>query len=61
MEEAPDPVPFNLTIYKGSKSYRLPRIFVSFLFDHPVAIRLIEWSKHMLVRNKNYGICFCYP
>ena len=32
-----DPPPFNLTIYKGAKSWRLPRKFVTFLLDHPVA------------------------
>ena len=32
-----DPPPFNLTIYKGAKSWRLPRTFVTFLLDHPVA------------------------
>ena len=29
--------PFNLTIYKGAKSWRLPRKFVTFLLNHPVA------------------------
>ena len=42
---APDPVPFALTIYKGRKSYRLPRQFVEFLLTHPVATAFIEWSK----------------
>ena len=32
-----DPPPFNLTIYKGAKSWRLPRKFVAFLLNHPVA------------------------
>ena len=32
-----DPVPFNLTLYKGAKSYYLPRWFVQFLLTHPVA------------------------
>merc|ERR1719452_120187 len=45
MKEAPDPIPFNLTIYKGAKSYRLPRQFVDFLLTHPVATTFIEWSK----------------
>ena len=45
LKEAPEPVPFGLTIYKGAKSYRLPRHFVEFLLTHPVATSLIEWSK----------------
>ena len=32
-----DPPPFNLTIYKGAKSWRLTREFVTFLLNHPVA------------------------
>ena len=32
-----DPPPFNLTIYKGAKSWRLTRKFVNFLLNHPVA------------------------
>ena len=31
------PPPFNLTIYKGAKSWRLTRKFVNFLLNHPVA------------------------
>ena len=45
LEEAPDPIPFGLEIYKGAKSYSLPRYFVEFLLTHPVATRFIEWSK----------------
>ena len=40
-----DPVPYNLTIYKGAKSWKLPRTFVSFLLSHPVAIEFLEWSR----------------
>ena len=32
-----DPPPFNLTIYKGAKSWRLTRKFVNFLLNHPVS------------------------
>ena len=32
-----DPVPFNMTVFKGRKSYKLPREFVRFLLRHPVA------------------------
>ena len=45
MKGAPDAVPFGMTIYKGAKSYRLPRSFVEFLLTHPVATRFIDWSK----------------
>jgi hypothetical protein len=45
LKEAPDPIPFGLAIYKGSKSYCLPRQFVDFLLTHPVATSFIEWSK----------------
>ena len=40
-----DPVPYNLTIYKGAKSWKLPRTFVSFLLSHPVATEFLEWSR----------------
>ena len=41
----PDPVPFQLNVYKGIKSHRLPRGFVSFLLTHPVAQTFLNWSK----------------
>ena len=44
-KEPQDPVPYNLTIYKGAKSWKLPRTFVSFLLTHPVAIEFLEWSR----------------
>ena len=37
------PPPYNLTLYKGIKSYRLPRQFVTFLLTHPVARDYIDW------------------
>ena len=37
------PPPYNLTLYKGIKSYRLPRQFVTFLLNHPVARDYIDW------------------
>ena len=43
--ERQDPVPYNLKIYKGAKSYRLPRKFVDFLLNHAVAKRFLDWSK----------------
>ena len=46
------PPPFNLSLYKGIKSFRLPRSFVSFLLTHPVARDFLDWvmfcSPHML-------------
>ena len=39
------PVPYNLTIYKGAKSWILTRTFVSFLLTHPFAIEFLEWSR----------------
>ena len=44
VEESPySPAPYNLTLYKGIKSYRLPRQFVTFLLTHPVARDYIDW------------------
>ena len=40
-----DPVPYNLKLYKGAKSYKLPRQFVEFLLTHPVARSFLDWSK----------------
>ena len=47
--EAPDPVPFQLNIYKGIKSHRLPRSFVKFLLNHPVAQTFYNWSKSTFI------------
>ena len=30
------PVPFGLTVFKGSKTFRLPRQFIDFLLNHEV-------------------------
>merc|ERR1719445_589460 len=44
VEDSPyPPPPYNLTLYKGIKSYRLPRQFVSFLLTHPVAKDYLDW------------------
>lgn len=37
------PPPFNLSLYKGIKSYQFPREFVTFLLTHPVARDYIDW------------------
>ena len=39
LKELHDPIPFNLTIYKGAKAWKLPRTFVNFLLQHPVALK----------------------
>ena len=44
-----DPPPFNLTIYKGAKSWRLPRRFVHFLLNHPVAQTFLGKVKNQSV------------
>ena len=49
LKESPDPIPFGLTIYKGTKSYCLPRHFVEFLLTHPVATTFIKWSRTTVV------------
>ena len=36
-----DPVPFNLTVFKGGKSWQLPREFVKFMLLHPIAKKFI--------------------
>ena len=42
-EDQYPPPPYNLSLYKGIKSYRLPRQFVTFLLTHPVARDYIDW------------------
>ena len=42
-EDQYPPPPYNLILYKGIKSYRLPRQFVTFLLTHPVARDYIDW------------------
>ena len=37
------PPPHNLSLYKSLSSYRLPRQFVSFLLNHPVAKDYLDW------------------
>ena len=45
------PIPFNLTIYKGAKAWKLPREFVQFLLTHPVAKEFL--GKLIFNPNKN--------
>ena len=42
-EDQYPPPPHNLSLYKGIKSYRLPRHFVVFLLNHPVARDYLDW------------------
>ena len=42
-EDQYPPPPYNLSLYKGIKSYRLPRHFVVFLLNHPVARNYLDW------------------
>ena len=39
------PPPYNLTLMKGIKSYKLPRKFVAFVLNHPVAQAFLFWYK----------------
>ena len=39
------PPPYNLTLMKGMKSYKLPRKFVAFVLNHPVAQNFLLWYK----------------
>jgi len=43
------PPPYNLTLMKGIKSYRLPRKFVAFVLNHPVAQNFLLWSSQMFI------------
>ena len=52
-----DPPPFNITIYKGPKSWRLTRTFVTFLLKHPFAkLFLGEALKYFWWLYNNYNI-----
>ena len=45
-----DPIPFNLTVFKGGKSWQLPRRFVWFLLYHPVAKTFLgDWHSTISV------------
>ena len=44
-----NPTPFNLAVYKGRKSWKIPRPFVTFLLSHPVALEFREWSKTVYI------------
>ena len=47
------PPPFNLSLYKGIKSFRLPRSFVSFLLTHPVARDFLQWTMKTLIAEEH--------
>ena len=42
------PIPFGLRIFKGSKTFQLPRHFVEFLIHHEVARTYIDWSRKQI-------------
>ena len=51
-----DPVPFNLTIFKGINSHRLPRSWVRWLLTHPVPqAKTKAKTKTMIVTDTNTG------
>ena len=39
-----EPVPFNLSIFKGIKSHRLPRAWVRWLLTHPLPQAFASWA-----------------
>ena len=47
-------IPFNLTIYKGAKAWKLPREFVQFLLIHPVAIEFLGITLLFFVTSNLY-------
>ena len=47
------PVPFGIKIFKGKKSYKLPRSFVSFFLEHPVAQEFTKWSKDIYIPDES--------
>ena len=44
-EGNPDLPPFNMKLFKGKDSFRLPRPFVKFMAHHPVAAAFHNWSR----------------
>ena len=40
-----DPIPFNIEVYKGRKCWQIPRAFVKFVLEHPVALKFIGMIK----------------
>ena len=47
------PPPYNLTLFKGIKSYRLPRVFVEFLLTHPVAREFLDWTRNTVIADEH--------
>ena len=44
VEGRASPPPFNISLYKGKDSFKLPRQFVNFMVHHPVATSFLNWS-----------------
>jgi len=49
-----DPPPFNLTIYKGRKAWKLPRSFVKFLLTHPVVHQFGKWARTISISDEYF-------
>ena len=49
-----DPVPYNLTVYKGWKNVVISRQFSEFVLTHPVAQNLREWTKDMEIPDESF-------
>ena len=49
-----NPTPFNLAVYKGRKSWKIPRSFVTFLLGHPVALEFVEWCKTVYIPDEHF-------
>ena len=49
-----EPVPYNLTVYKGWKNVILSHSFSQFVLTHPVALKLREWTKDMEIPDEGF-------
>ena len=49
-----NPPPFNLTIYKGRKAWKLPRSFVKFLLTHPVVHEFGKWARTISISDEYF-------
>ena len=47
------PVPYGLRIFKGKKSYKLPRSFVTFFLEHPVAQEFTAWCSDIYIPDES--------
>ena len=49
-----DPVPFNLTIFKGQRAVILSRNFSKFVLEHPVSITFRNWIKDTYIPEESF-------